>query len=138
MNERSRWVGVLAATAVLVITPLDSRGEDRRSNPAHTVRFAAFNVWELSTAKLERADADGRGVDPQLRKAAEIVQRVRPDVLLINEIDFDAAPRRNAQLLLERYLNVPQGDQQAIDYPHLFFEPVNTGVPSGLDLDNDG
>lgn len=109
-----------------------------RSRPSLRVRIATFNVRELNSAKLARTDAKGCGTYPQLCKAAEIVQRVRPDVLLINEIDFDAEKRENATRFLERYLKVPQGGQQPIDYPHVFFEPVNTGVPTGLDLDNDG
>ena len=40
-------------------------------------------------------------------------------------------------LFLERYLKVSQSGRPPIDYPHVLFEPVNTGVPTGLDLDND-
>ncbi len=53
-----------------------------------TVRIATFNIEELSWEKLERVDADGNGTDPQLVAAARIIQQVRPDVLLINEIDY--------------------------------------------------
>ena len=60
------------------------------NEPGQLVRIAAFNVWELSSRKLDQVDEHGRGVNLQLRKAAEIVQRVRPDVLLINEFDYDA------------------------------------------------
>jgi endonuclease/exonuclease/phosphatase family metal-dependent hydrolase len=109
---------------------LVSAGEPR-------VRFATFNVEELSRAKLDQVDSRGHGANLQLRKAAEIVQRVRPDVLLVNEIDFDER-RLNARLFVERYLRVPQGGQAPLDYPHVFFEPVNTGVPTGRDLDRDG
>jgi endonuclease/exonuclease/phosphatase family metal-dependent hydrolase len=104
---------------------------------AARVRFATFNVEELSRAKLEQVDAAGRGTHPQLRKAAEIVQRLRPDVLLINEIDFDDG-RRNARLFVERYLRHGRGGQAGLDFAHVFFEPVNTGVPTGRDLDRDG
>lgn len=103
-----------------------------------TIRVATFNVWELGRDKLDEVDADSRGAHPQLRSAAEIVQRLRPDVLLINEIDFDQDERANARLFVERYLQVGQGGQEPIDYPYVFFEPSNTGVPIGLDLDNDG
>jgi len=105
--------------------------------PPPTLRVATFNVWELSRDKLDRVDAEGRGQEPQLRSAAEIVQRLRPDVLLINEIDFDDE-RANARLFVERYLQVGQGGQEPIDYPYVFFEPSNTGVPIGHDLNNDG
>jgi len=107
------------------------------STPAK-VRIATFNIWELSAAKLGRGDAENRGADPQLRKAAEIIQRIRPDVLLVNEIDFDAEQRTNAAAFRDRYLKVSQNGQEPVDYPHVFFAPVNTGVPSGFDLDNDG
>lgn len=101
------------------------------------VRFAQFNVWELSRAKLDEVDEAGRGAHPQLRKAAEIIQRVRPDVLLVNEIDVDAAGR-NPRLFVERYLAVPQSGQEPVEYPHVYTAEVNTGAPSGLDLDGDG
>jgi len=103
-----------------------------------TVRFAAFNIWKLSADKLNQVDTDGHGTNRQLRNAAEIIQRVRPDVLLVNEIDFDAERRKNAALFRDRYLKVGQNRQKPIDYPYTFFAPVNTGVPSGHDLDNDG
>jgi hypothetical protein len=69
--------------------------------------------------------------------AAAIIQQVRPDVLLINEIDHDDGGE-NASLFVRRYLRVPQRGGEAIDYPHVFFAPVNTGVPSGFDLNKDG
>ncbi len=103
-----------------------------------TVRFATFNIWELRAPKLDQVDAAGVGTNPQLRGAAEIIQRVRPDVLLVNEIDFDAGRRLNARKFVDRYLKVSQNGQQPIDYQHIFFEPVNTGVPTGSDLNNDG
>jgi endonuclease/exonuclease/phosphatase family metal-dependent hydrolase len=78
------------------------------------------------------------GTCTQLHKAAEIIQRIRPDVLLINEIDFDAEKRQNADLFQTRYLAVSHHGQPPLRYPHVFFEPVNTGVPTGKDLDNDG
>jgi hypothetical protein len=93
-------------------------------------------VFELSRAKVDQVDAQGRGSNAQLRKAAEVVQRVRPDVLLVNEIDFDGGA--TARLFQERYLAVGQRGQRGIAFPHLFTAPVNTGVPSGVDLDNNG
>ncbi|HUU96656.1 MAG TPA: endonuclease/exonuclease/phosphatase family protein [Phycisphaerae bacterium] len=108
------------------------------SESGGTVRFAAFNIWKLSADKLNQVDADGHGASPQLRNAAEIIQRVRPDVLLVNEIDFDAEQRKNAAAFRDRYLMVSQNGEKPIDYPHIFFAPVNTGVPTGHDLDNDG
>lgn len=123
---------LLLSTAATTADPATSKPEPERA------RIAVFNVWELGRDKLDQVDERGRGIHPQLRGAAEIVQRLRPDVLLINEIDHDPAGD-NARLFVERYLAVPQGEGlEPIDYPHRFFAPVNTGVPTGHDLNNDG
>ncbi|MEM7582502.1 MAG: endonuclease/exonuclease/phosphatase family protein [Acidobacteriota bacterium] len=100
------------------------------------VRIACFNVKELGRDKLDQLE-DGVGAHPQLRSAAEIIQRLRPDVLLLNEIDFDDE-RQAVELFHERYLAVSQNGQEPISYAHRFFEATNTGVPSGHDFDNDG
>lgn len=106
-------------------------------NDPTTVRIATFNIWELSREKIDNVNAAGHGTNDQLRGAARIVQLVRPDVLLINEIDHDDAGQ-NVALFQARYLNQPQDDAAGINYPHVYFQPVNTGVPSGRDLDHDG
>lgn len=130
-------------STLLLLLPLTAGcGPEETSEPDPTpgvaIRVATFNIWELSREKLDQVDETGRGVHPQLRSAAEIIQRLRPDVLLLNEIDFDYGERANARRFVERYLAFGEGGRKPIDYPHLFFEPVNTGVPIGLDLNNDG
>lgn len=125
--------GVWAAGALWTLLGVAAVG----SVAEQTVRFAQFNVWELSRSKLDEVDEVGRGANRQLRNAAEILQRVRPDVLLINEIDFDAGGN-NLRLFEERYLAVAPEGLEPLRYSHRFFEAVNTGVPSGLDLDHDG
>lgn len=126
-----------------VLSPVVVRADDPGRK---TVRIATYNIQELTARKLAQVDDQGRGNHPQLMKAAEILQRVRPDIVLINEIDYDGPDDRTiasdkpncAQLFLDRYLKVSQGGLNALEYPHLFYQPVNTGVPTGLDLDNDG
>ncbi len=108
---------------------------------SHSVRVATFN------ASLNRNDAgklvtDLAGDDPQAKAVAEIVQRVRPDILVVNEFDWDDNGEA-ARLFHDRYLAVGQrvsGEPaaRAIEYPFWFTASVNTGTPSGLDLDNDG
>ncbi len=120
---------------------------DPATKPAtKTVRVATFNILELTAKKLAAVDTQGHGNHPQLMKAAEILQRIRPDIVLINEIDYDGPADGGAstdrphaaRLFLDRYLKVGQPGLEPLDYPHLFYKPVNTGVPTGLDLDNDG
>lgn len=63
---------------------------------------------------------------------------MRPDLVLLNEFDFDPE-HRAADLFQQRYLQVAQpGGGEALRYPYRYLAPVNTGVPSGLDLDNNG
>ncbi len=144
-QTRSKAVGALAALSLTLACgggePMtDSSASDGAQSvqSVQTVRIATFNIWELGRDKLDRQGADGRYDHPQLSSAAEVIQRLRPDVLLLNEIDFDAERRENARLFVERFLKVSQGGQEPIDYPEIFFEPSNTGVPTGHDLDNDG
>ena len=106
------------------------------------IRFATFNaslnrsfqgqlISDLSSPGNAQADA-----------VAEIIQRVRPDVLLINEFDFDdqgpGGSSLAAALFQQNYLSVPHGDADPIAYPFRFVAPSNTGIPSGFDLNNNG
>lgn len=68
---------------------------------------------------------------------AEIIQHVNPDVLFINEFDFDDDGRA-ANLFKQNYLAVNQNGAGPVDYPYVYVAPSNTGVPSGKDLDNSG
>jgi len=102
-----------------------------------TVRLATFNVAMGLEAPDKLAEALSSGSDERLRSVAEILQRVRPDILLLNEFDHDPSIDA-AALLNDNYLAVGQRGQDPIRYAHHFRAPVNTGVDSGLDLDGDG
>jgi hypothetical protein len=104
---------------------------------AATVRVATYNssLFRDRDGQLIR-DLEG-GNNEQARNIAEVIQRVRPDVVLVNEFDYDAAGRA-AELFRSKYLQIGQNGLQPIDYPYHFTAPVNTGKPSGRDLDNDG
>ena len=71
----------------------------------------------------------------QIKRVAEIIQRVRPDILLVNEFDHDEEGE-GMKLFQKNFLSIGQGDQEPITYPHRFTAPSNTGVASGKDLDN--
>lgn len=101
-----------------------------------TIRFATFNV-SLNRPKLGQLGEDlGRG-DEQATKVAEIIQRVRPDVILLNEFDYDPAGK-NVSRFITHYLGVAHGQLAPIEYAYHYAGPVNTGVPSGRDLDKNG
>lgn len=106
------------------------------------VRIATFNVEDLRTDELR----DPRSARP--RRLAETIQRLAPTVIFINEIaydgpdspgfDPDAGPGSNARRFAESFLAVPQTPGLPPLRYRAYMAPVNTGVPSGLDLNNDG
>jgi hypothetical protein len=101
------------------------------------VRFATFNA-SLNRNFEGQLIADlSTPANAQAATVAEIVQRTRPEVLLVNEFDFDAAGEA-MELFQENYLSVSQNGADPIQYPYRFQAPSNTGIPSGLDLSNDG
>jgi hypothetical protein len=58
---------------------------------AETVRFATYNVSLYANRAGEVADRLAGGDDKQAAAEAEIIQRINPDVLLLNEVDYDTA-----------------------------------------------
>jgi hypothetical protein len=143
-NGRRRWrmagVALLATLTLLALqgAALAAAGEGATGgDDGRRVRFATFN------ASLNRA-AEGQLIfdlstpdNFQAQNAAETIQRVRPDVLLINEFDFDAGAEA-ARLFQRNYLSVGHNGAAPIHYPFRFVAPSNTGIPSGFDLDNNG
>lgn len=108
------------------------------------VRVATFNVSLYGQRHSEVIARLATGNDPQAQHVAEIIQRVRPDVLLLNEIDYD--PQGEVlRKFCEKYLAVgqnvsksPAGPAEPIAYPHRFIAPSNTGRHSSFDLDRSG
>ncbi|MFI7551890.1 endonuclease/exonuclease/phosphatase family protein [Micromonospora sediminimaris] len=124
---------LLATTAAVVVPSPASAG---RGQPG-TLRVATFNAsLNRGAAGGLVADLSGRN-DAQAGNVAEVIQRVRPDVLLINEFDYDPQGRALA-LFQDNYLSVPRNGTRAIRYPYRYAAPSNTGDPSGHDLNNDG
>jgi hypothetical protein len=112
----------------------DDRG---RGHKEREVRFATFNASVNRNADGELVQELSNGDDPQLRNVAEIIQRVRPDVLLVNEFDF--VPGELAARLFQRnYLSISQNGARPIDFGYRFVAPSNTGIASGKDFDNNG
>jgi Endonuclease/Exonuclease/phosphatase family len=102
-----------------------------------TIRVATYNtsLFRNEGGQLVR-DLEG-GTNEQARRIAEVIQRVRPDVLLANEFDYDEEGRA-AELFRTKYLAVGQNGCEPIEFADQYIAPVNTGKPSGRDLDKDG
>jgi 3-phytase len=129
---------LVAAAAVLALAAVGAGSASPNNQP--TIRFATFNAsLNRSAEGLLVEHLSNPSVDDvfrrQAKNVAEVVQRVRPDVLLINEFDFDpAAPG----LFHDNFLQVSQNGAAPIKYRYSFIAPSNTGIPTGKDLDNNG
>lgn len=139
--KKTRAKGILMArvaavlTALLLLLAALPAAAGPKAN--EKARFATFNA---SLNRFNEGDLAAELSAPgsaQPDVIAEIIQRVRPDVVLINEFDYDAAGLAAAGFQ-DNYLSVPHGDAKPIVYQHRFVAPSNTGIPSGVDLDNDG
>jgi hypothetical protein len=97
---------------------------------------ATYNVSFYRERHGQLLDDLSRGSE-QARSIAAVIQRVRPDILLLNEIDFAETADSPAERFRRQYLAAPQGNLEPLDYPYCMTAPVNTGVASGLDMDQD-
>jgi hypothetical protein len=133
-----RWrIAGVALLASLSLLALQAAALADDSQHGKRARFATFNA-SLNRATLGELVADlSTPDDAQAAAVAEVIQRVRPDVLLVNEFDFDAEGLA-ARLFQRNYLSVGHNGARPIHYPFRFVAPSNTGIPSGFDLDNNG
>ena len=112
---------LMAAVAALLLAPTAG---------AEDVRFSTFNA-SLNRAAAGQLIADlSTPGNQQARNAAETIQRVRPDVILINEFDFDAGGTA-LKLFQDNYLSVSQNGAAPIVYPYRFAAESNTGLRRG-------
>jgi hypothetical protein len=132
---------LFSCIALALLMPVDASGAGRM------IRIATFNVSMeggnyvkkgVTPSGHELPAALSNSDHPQIANIAEIIQRVRPDILLLNEFDYHPDPERGVIPFLERYLRQPQAGTDAIDYPYFYQGPVNRGVDSGLELVGDG
>ncbi len=103
---------------------------------AEPIRVATFNasLSRKGPGLLLRDIAVGK--DQQIKNVIAIIQTVRPDILLLNELDHDYENRA-----LKAFLALLAKDtdgRKGLHYPHFYAPPQNVGVPSGIDLNMDG
>ena len=115
----------------------DAGRRPRCRRPGQTVRFATYNA-SLNRAAAGQLVSDlSTPSNAQARNIAEVLQRVRPDVVLLNEFDY-VEDYQAVNLFRTNYLQVSQQGARPIRYPYAFTAPSNTGIPSGFDLDRNG
>lgn len=141
MLRTNLFLSLFLFTAVWFLSGCGGRAQSDVDG-SYQLRIATFNIEDLRTEDLLKPD------HPRVKRAAAIIQELRPDIILINEMTYDqegtpgyvsGGPEgMNGQRFAENFLSVSQGPQlQPIRY-QAYMAPVNTGLASGFDLDNDG
>ena len=117
-------------------------------NSTTSIKVASFNVSMEATNYVKGKDiAKGSrilmdllvtGEHPQIQNIAEIIQRNRPDIILLNEFDYIDNPKLGVKAFINNYLAKSHNGANPIDYPYVYVAPSNTGLPTSFDLNNDG
>lgn len=142
----------LSAASMTLLSACNSQESTVRKveQPMETIRIATFNVsMEALNYLPYRKDRQYSPTGEELSKAlatdhqqikniAEIIQRIAPDVILLNEFDFTNQDHQTLKTFISNYLSKSQSGQTAIELPYFFQGAVNTGVNSNLDMNGDG
>ncbi|MFF0903765.1 UNVERIFIED_CONTAM: endonuclease/exonuclease/phosphatase family protein [Kocuria sp. CPCC 205316] len=131
---------LLMGTGALAVAGPDhghGHGEQRGKGTREPVRFMTYNASLNRGTEGQLREGLATADNAQAQAVAEVIQRTGPEILLINEFDYDPEGR-SAELFHDNYLAVSQNGQNPVDYPYVYSAPVNTGAPSGLDLNQDG
>ena len=73
----------------------------------------------------------------QIQNIAEIIQRVNPDIILLNEFDHVDKNHENILYFIKNYLGQGQNKQTSINYPYFYQGTVNTGVSVNKNIKSD-
>lgn len=118
--------------------------DEMQTSPAEQqILIDGFNTKTLTSAQTDKALKI-----IQIRNVAAIIQTKRPNVILLAEFNNDGTGENTAALtgFQNNYLSIGQspnsitgGDTlDPIKYPFFESYATNTGLMSGLDLNNDG
>ncbi len=115
-----------------------------------TLKIATFNVsmealnyvahkrGESPNVSEKTLKAALKSDHQQIKNIAEIIQRINPDIILLNEFDYLDDNNEALKIFINSYLNKSQHGQKAVNFPYFYQGPVNTGINSGLDIDGNG
>lgn len=129
-------IGLPSATAAAA-QPAAAHAARGGNDKFQNIRVATYNISLNRPRQGQLLEDLATGEDAQIRAVAEVIQLNNPDIILLNEFDHDDEGR-GVDLFRRNYLEVPQNGTSPAFYRYAYTGPVNTGVPSGLDLNRDG
>ena len=128
-------LGLAAPAVTSAAAPPPDQGS--KQSKVQEVRFSTFNASLNRNAAGQLLTDLESGTNQQAKNVAETIQRAHPDVVLVNEFDFEPDGEA-AELFRDNYLEKSWNGSTPIDYPYFFVAPSNTGIPTGFDLNNNG
>ncbi len=103
-----------------------------------TIRFASFNVSMFGSSEGDIVNKLGSPTaHTNFIRVGAIIQNVRPDVLVLMELDYDANGDA-LRLFQQELLETTYGDDEVIKYDYAYQIVSNTGQISQVDLDGNG
>lgn len=126
-----------ALVGLLTLALSLSSGCTNATGNTTTLRIATFNTALSRDTEGELHAALARGDDGQAKRVAEVLQRTRPDIVVLQEFDLDITADAYTDFQ-SRYLMVSQNEAEPIRYDYIYATHVNTGVLAQVDLDGDG
>lgn len=128
---------LLKNTAPHQFNPFNLVTDSTIVNQGSQLRVATFNASLNRNNEGQLINDLSTPNHPQAKNIAEIIQRTNPDIILLNEFDYDDNGTA-IDLFRQNYLEVSQNGANTVEYPYVYLAPSNTGIPSGFDLDNNG
>lgn len=129
---------IVGAATLITLAPVAATAPSASARPGgEGLRVATYNLSLNRNTEGQLASDLSTPANAQARAVAEVIQRANPDVVLLNEFDY-VAGRTAVDLFRDNYLERSQTGAEPVNYPYAYVAPVNTGVPSGFDLNNDG
>ena len=116
-----RWT----LAALLLFLPISAMSD--------TIRVATYNASLTRSGPGLLLRAIEKNKDEQIANVIAILQEIRPDILFLNEFDFDLEGRA-----ARAFMGALNTGAKPLDLPHPFSSIPNSGTLSGFDLNDDG
>ena len=130
-SNEIQLTGCVFVTLALGMCVMSDSSYGKPNTPVdQSLCVATFNTALSQNRRALKASLQG-GQNAQAKRIAEIIQRTQPDILVLQEVDWDASGEA-LKIFMEDYLAVSQEGAPAQSYPYIYQPTVNTGVPSGL------
>ena len=128
-------LGFLFISVLLMACSPNMSQNKQQVKSKKSIRFASYNVSMYGNKAGEvMAQLKGSPRHEKYTQLAKVIQSVRPDILVLMEVDYN--PKNEIiSIFNDQYLaNGPS----AINYPYFYQIPSNTGILAPIDMDTDG